>query len=300
MMTTMAAMLGRAAAGDRLRRRRRIAPAARHLDRRRADRQPGADPLHDAGHLSLSRPLPAVGAAALAVRHPRLHAGQFPHPASECASNRWRRRRMSGGCARTPAPAGGRAGRLGRRCRALGLHGRARLPAARPPRCRPPTRRPRGGGKSAEPLDAIDRGAWWSIYNDPVLDGLERQIDISNQNLKAAEAAFRQAGRRSSRRPAPASFRPRPWTPARSARAAAAAAPERLWSVAAASAAGSATSSARRPRRAGRPICGVRFAAPSRAMSRARRPAPATSPARGCRRKGRSPATICNCASPTS
>ena len=27
----------------------------------------------------------------------------------------------------------------------------------------------------------------------PVLDGLERQIDISNQNLKAAEAAFRQA-----------------------------------------------------------------------------------------------------------
>ena len=45
----------------------------------------------------------------------------------------------------------------------------------------------------ARPADAIDRGAWWSVYHDPVLDGLERQIDISNQTLKAAEAAFRQA-----------------------------------------------------------------------------------------------------------
>src|SRR5262249_50880337 len=49
------------------------------------------------------------------------------------------------------------------------------------------------GWKVSQPRDAIDRGAWWSIYNDPVLDSLERQIDISNQNLKAAEAAFRQA-----------------------------------------------------------------------------------------------------------
>jgi NodT family efflux transporter outer membrane factor (OMF) lipoprotein len=49
------------------------------------------------------------------------------------------------------------------------------------------------GWKIGEPLDAIDRGAWWSVYNDVVLDGLERQIDISNQNLQAAEAAFRQA-----------------------------------------------------------------------------------------------------------
>jgi NodT family efflux transporter outer membrane factor (OMF) lipoprotein len=49
------------------------------------------------------------------------------------------------------------------------------------------------GWKVGQPSDAIDRGAWWSIYKDPVLDRLERQIDISNQNLKAAEAAFRQA-----------------------------------------------------------------------------------------------------------
>jgi NodT family efflux transporter outer membrane factor (OMF) lipoprotein len=49
------------------------------------------------------------------------------------------------------------------------------------------------GWSRARPVDAIDRGQWWSIYHDPVLDGLERQIDISNQNLKAAEAAFREA-----------------------------------------------------------------------------------------------------------
>ena len=49
------------------------------------------------------------------------------------------------------------------------------------------------GWKVGEPLDAIDRGAWWSVYKDPLLDDLEKQIDISNQNLKAAEAAFGQA-----------------------------------------------------------------------------------------------------------
>src|SRR5499425_3418968 len=49
------------------------------------------------------------------------------------------------------------------------------------------------GWKVGEPLDAIDRGAWWSVYKDPLLDDLEKQIDISNQNLKAADAAFQQA-----------------------------------------------------------------------------------------------------------
>jgi len=63
------------------------------------------------------------------------------------------------------------------------------------------------GWKVGEPSDAIDRGAWWSVYEDPVLDDLEKQIDISNQNLKAAEAAFREADG-SSPRPAPPSSRP--------------------------------------------------------------------------------------------
>jgi NodT family efflux transporter outer membrane factor (OMF) lipoprotein len=47
--------------------------------------------------------------------------------------------------------------------------------------------------KQAEPLDATDRGAWWSVYNDPVLDELERQVEISNQTLRQSEAAYRQA-----------------------------------------------------------------------------------------------------------
>ncbi|HYM03074.1 MAG TPA: efflux transporter outer membrane subunit [Stellaceae bacterium] len=49
------------------------------------------------------------------------------------------------------------------------------------------------GWKVGEPGDAANRGDWWAVYNDTVLDGLERQIDVSNQNLKAAEAAYRQA-----------------------------------------------------------------------------------------------------------
>jgi NodT family efflux transporter outer membrane factor (OMF) lipoprotein len=57
----------------------------------------------------------------------------------------------------------------------------------------PPAYKEAGDWQKAQPNDAIDRGAWWSIYNDPVLDNLEKQIDISNQNLKAAEAAWREA-----------------------------------------------------------------------------------------------------------
>jgi NodT family efflux transporter outer membrane factor (OMF) lipoprotein len=53
--------------------------------------------------------------------------------------------------------------------------------------------RPQPGWKLGQPNDAINRGAWWSIYDDPVLDRLETKIDISNQNLKAAAAAFREA-----------------------------------------------------------------------------------------------------------
>jgi NodT family efflux transporter outer membrane factor (OMF) lipoprotein len=49
------------------------------------------------------------------------------------------------------------------------------------------------GWKEAAPEDAVNRGQWWRIYHDRELEALEPQIDISNQNLKAAEAAYRQA-----------------------------------------------------------------------------------------------------------
>ena len=42
----------------------------------------------------------------------------------------------------------------------------------------------------AAPQDEVARGAWWTIYKDPVLDGLEEQVAVSNENLKAAQAAY--------------------------------------------------------------------------------------------------------------
>ena len=50
-----------------------------------------------------------------------------------------------------------------------------------------------GDWKPSEPNDVLSRGPWWKIFNDEVLDGLESQIDISNQNVKAAAAAFEQS-----------------------------------------------------------------------------------------------------------
>jgi NodT family efflux transporter outer membrane factor (OMF) lipoprotein len=49
------------------------------------------------------------------------------------------------------------------------------------------------GWKVAQPNDAMRRGSWWSIYNDPVLDDLEKQVNVSNQTVKVSEASFRQA-----------------------------------------------------------------------------------------------------------
>jgi NodT family efflux transporter outer membrane factor (OMF) lipoprotein len=44
--------------------------------------------------------------------------------------------------------------------------------------------------KPAQPSDAILRGDWWTLFSDSQLDELERQVDVSNQNLKAADAQF--------------------------------------------------------------------------------------------------------------
>lgn len=49
------------------------------------------------------------------------------------------------------------------------------------------------GWKPADPQEAASSAAWWRIYNDPVLDKLESELEISNQNIKAAEAAYRSA-----------------------------------------------------------------------------------------------------------
>lgn len=49
------------------------------------------------------------------------------------------------------------------------------------------------GWKPADPQDAASSQAWWSVYGDATLDALERQVEISNQTLKASEAAYRTA-----------------------------------------------------------------------------------------------------------
>jgi len=50
-----------------------------------------------------------------------------------------------------------------------------------------------GDWKPAQPNDQNLGGGWWTIFQDPQLDALEVQVNVSNQNLKAAEAQFRQA-----------------------------------------------------------------------------------------------------------
>lgn len=49
------------------------------------------------------------------------------------------------------------------------------------------------GWTPATPRQAAGWENWWDVYDDPVLDALEKQVDINNQNLKEAEAAYRVA-----------------------------------------------------------------------------------------------------------
>lgn len=49
------------------------------------------------------------------------------------------------------------------------------------------------GWKIATPRDDVDRGDWWSVYHDDTLSTLLHEVDVSNQNIAAAEAAFRKS-----------------------------------------------------------------------------------------------------------
>ena len=47
--------------------------------------------------------------------------------------------------------------------------------------------------KTASPSEGLIRGNWWELFGDPQLNSLEPMVDISNQNIKQAEAQFRSA-----------------------------------------------------------------------------------------------------------
>jgi NodT family efflux transporter outer membrane factor (OMF) lipoprotein len=46
------------------------------------------------------------------------------------------------------------------------------------------------GWKVAQPQDNILHGKWWTMFNDPQLNALEEQVNISNQNIQSAMASY--------------------------------------------------------------------------------------------------------------
>jgi NodT family efflux transporter outer membrane factor (OMF) lipoprotein len=57
----------------------------------------------------------------------------------------------------------------------------------------PPAYKEMGNWKSAQPSDQNLGGNWWEIFQDAQLNALEQQINVSNQNLKAAVAQYQEA-----------------------------------------------------------------------------------------------------------
>lgn len=49
------------------------------------------------------------------------------------------------------------------------------------------------GWVPAAPADALERGPWWQLFNDPILNELANGIEVSNQNVAAAVANYAQA-----------------------------------------------------------------------------------------------------------
>jgi NodT family efflux transporter outer membrane factor (OMF) lipoprotein len=45
----------------------------------------------------------------------------------------------------------------------------------------------------AAPADTLDRGPWWQLFGDADLNALVEQVEVSNQNVAAAVAAYAQA-----------------------------------------------------------------------------------------------------------
>src|SRR5215471_13910475 len=63
----------------------------------------------------------------------------------------------------------------------------------RPEVATPPAFKEVGDWKPADPKTVPIHTTWWDTFDDPILNELETQIDAANQNLRIAEAQYRQA-----------------------------------------------------------------------------------------------------------
>lgn len=64
----------------------------------------------------------------------------------------------------------------------------------RPTVCKPIKFKESGCWLFAKPHQAaVERGAWWEMYHDPILNDLEAQVLCANQNIKAAIARYDEA-----------------------------------------------------------------------------------------------------------
>ncbi|HEX8785464.1 MAG TPA: efflux transporter outer membrane subunit [Telluria sp.] len=63
----------------------------------------------------------------------------------------------------------------------------------RPTTPEPPKFKELDGWVPAAPADALERGPWWTLFGDPVLNNLAGQVAVSNQNVAAAIASYTQA-----------------------------------------------------------------------------------------------------------
>jgi len=64
---------------------------------------------------------------------------------------------------------------------------------ARPPVTTPAQYKEAGAASLAQSVDQMIKPKWWEMFGDTELNGLEEQVDVSNQNIAQAVANYRQA-----------------------------------------------------------------------------------------------------------
>lgn len=63
----------------------------------------------------------------------------------------------------------------------------------RPSAAAPQVYKEAAGWQPAAPADTLERGPWWTLFGDPVLNDMAASVEVSNQNVAYAVAAYEQA-----------------------------------------------------------------------------------------------------------